>query len=349
MQVRVYQLAKELGRSSKDLIDALAELGIDVKNHMSRLAHAEVRLVREGLAPRRRPKPAAPPRVPPVAPRRPAPRLRQSERWKLFIGHLARLPADMQSALIYKRMLFIGLGSMGGPVLCHLVRQGHGWGGSKQLLVDPDAVEDRNTLHAPLMPRHCGMKKVDALASIAREICPTGELNLELSSVAASTDDPEHMERLVRFGREADLIGLFALEGPQATRELSERLYAHTPMLTARFLEGGAAGEVAFSLPGQTPPLHETLLAEANTGEYIAQPTTTDFRTSRVTSDVAEVAERLLVGPDVARDHLRQIYIDEPVFRVGGGDSLDGPETSPRLTLEGGSDESAPARSSRRW
>ncbi|MBN2490038.1 MAG: translation initiation factor IF-2 [Planctomycetes bacterium] len=64
MKARVYELAKELKRTSKDLIKVLAELGIDVKNHMSTLTEDQVMRARAHLMPRVRP--AAPP---PPAPR----------------------------------------------------------------------------------------------------------------------------------------------------------------------------------------------------------------------------------------------------------------------------------------
>ncbi len=69
MKARVYQLAKELGRSSKELIDILAEFGIDVKNHMSTLSEDQVMRARAVLMPRATdepPKKKTPPkRIPP--------------------------------------------------------------------------------------------------------------------------------------------------------------------------------------------------------------------------------------------------------------------------------------------
>ena len=43
MPKKVYELAKELGVASKDLLDKAAKLGIDVTNHMSVLSDADVR------------------------------------------------------------------------------------------------------------------------------------------------------------------------------------------------------------------------------------------------------------------------------------------------------------------
>ncbi|MDI6602442.1 MAG: translation initiation factor IF-2 [Thermoanaerobacteraceae bacterium] len=46
-KIRVYELSKELGIPSKDLISQLSELGVDVKNHMSTLEDAEVEMIRD--------------------------------------------------------------------------------------------------------------------------------------------------------------------------------------------------------------------------------------------------------------------------------------------------------------
>ena len=80
--MRVHELAKELTLSSKDLLDKLHALGMDVKNHMSTLTPEQVQQVRSGApaapaaapvpaATEKAPKPAAPPPPPPPEP--PAP------------------------------------------------------------------------------------------------------------------------------------------------------------------------------------------------------------------------------------------------------------------------------------
>jgi len=59
MSIRVHQLAKELGISSKDLIDKLHSLKIDVKGHMSILDDDTAFLVKEELKPKKAIKPKA--------------------------------------------------------------------------------------------------------------------------------------------------------------------------------------------------------------------------------------------------------------------------------------------------
>ena len=44
---RVYELAKELGRQNREIIEALKANGVEVKSHMSRLEEACIRMIKE--------------------------------------------------------------------------------------------------------------------------------------------------------------------------------------------------------------------------------------------------------------------------------------------------------------
>src|SRR5262252_4991024 len=48
-KVRVYEMAKDVGLSNKDLVDKIRALGIEVKNHMSALEPDDVARVRRAL------------------------------------------------------------------------------------------------------------------------------------------------------------------------------------------------------------------------------------------------------------------------------------------------------------
>ncbi|MDO5650430.1 MAG: translation initiation factor IF-2 N-terminal domain-containing protein, partial [Gallicola sp.] len=50
-KIRVHALAKELGLSSKELVDKILELGIDVKNHMSTIEATQVEFIVNKIAP----------------------------------------------------------------------------------------------------------------------------------------------------------------------------------------------------------------------------------------------------------------------------------------------------------
>lgn len=68
--MRVHELAKELGITSKDLIKRLANMGVSVKSHMSQLDDATMEKVKK------RPEPAPPPTEKPLpvkAPTEPTP------------------------------------------------------------------------------------------------------------------------------------------------------------------------------------------------------------------------------------------------------------------------------------
>jgi translation initiation factor IF-2 len=56
-KVRVYELAKEMGLSSKDLVDEIQKLGLDVKNHMSSMEESQVNWVKKQLGGNKRREP----------------------------------------------------------------------------------------------------------------------------------------------------------------------------------------------------------------------------------------------------------------------------------------------------
>ena len=48
-KIRVYELAKMLGKSNKELMKVLEDLGIEVKTHMSSIENEVAQLVEEAL------------------------------------------------------------------------------------------------------------------------------------------------------------------------------------------------------------------------------------------------------------------------------------------------------------
>ena len=48
-KVRVHEIAKELGKSSKEIVEILQKLGLDVKNHMSTIEDSQANWVRKQL------------------------------------------------------------------------------------------------------------------------------------------------------------------------------------------------------------------------------------------------------------------------------------------------------------
>ena len=49
-RIRVYELAKMLGKSNKDLMKVLQDLGVEVKTHMSSIDGETAQLVEDALA-----------------------------------------------------------------------------------------------------------------------------------------------------------------------------------------------------------------------------------------------------------------------------------------------------------
>ena len=50
VKIRIHELAKELGRNSKEVIEFLKARNIEAANHMSTLTEEEAGMVRKGLA-----------------------------------------------------------------------------------------------------------------------------------------------------------------------------------------------------------------------------------------------------------------------------------------------------------
>src|SRR5712671_3812263 len=76
-KMRVHQIAKELGLASKDAVDMLTKLGVDVRNHASTIEDADAAklrgLVRNGSATAAAATPGAPAPTAPTAPSAPRP------------------------------------------------------------------------------------------------------------------------------------------------------------------------------------------------------------------------------------------------------------------------------------
>ncbi|MDD4775441.1 MAG: translation initiation factor IF-2 N-terminal domain-containing protein, partial [Syntrophomonas sp.] len=83
-KIRVHELAKELGIPSKQMVETLGNLGLEVKNHMSTMEESQVAWVRKrlGYEPETVPEktPVKPTAKPTQAPQRPPTRERGEAR-----------------------------------------------------------------------------------------------------------------------------------------------------------------------------------------------------------------------------------------------------------------------------
>ena len=80
--MRVYEFARELGVTSKQVLQECAELGIEVKNHMSSVDEATQAKLKKRLTGGRPAAPEAPAKPAPVSGKRAAPKLRPCRRWR---------------------------------------------------------------------------------------------------------------------------------------------------------------------------------------------------------------------------------------------------------------------------
>ena len=58
---KIYELAKELNKQSKDIVEFLNKNGVEVKSHMSSVEDAQIEMVKKAFAPKKEaPKAEAP-------------------------------------------------------------------------------------------------------------------------------------------------------------------------------------------------------------------------------------------------------------------------------------------------
>lgn len=135
------------------------------------------------------------------------------------------------------------------------VRQRLGFPIRKIIQVDDDAVSGRDAANA-FPAAAVGDLKVEALGRQVEEWNDsTAYEGLDMRVTRETL--PLFLERVV----EADML-IWCMDDWEMLEHVSTLLHDQIPMVGTAFAEGGAYGEVAFSIPGQTPPLAETLSAE---------------------------------------------------------------------------------------
>lgn len=208
-----------------------------------------------------------------------------------------------------QRVTILGCGSMGGPIAAQLVRHGVGTVMPGCLrLVDGDEVEPRNLIGTEYCERHLGMPKAEALATILREI--NGRVNV---SYWKQMLDVTHTERVLDMARQSDLLVLSA-DVFDLMLEISRRCKDICPIIMALFARRVDFAEVAFSLPGMTLPLNQTL--NRPNRKSISQPSALGCDTTYVTSFVAALCLRLLLGETKGAD-LFPCDANVPLYLVG--------------------------------
>lgn len=119
---------------------------------------------------------------------------------------------------------------------------------------DHDRVSNRDTGNV-YPASDAGTHKVGALARLIRE----WGMPIRYKGYAKKITH-RNLRRFIEIARTFDLL-YWCADDWEILVKVCEVLHRHVPMVGTAFAEGGAYGEVGFSIPGQTAPLSETLNA----------------------------------------------------------------------------------------
>lgn len=168
------------------------------------------------------------------------------ERYDLVADPFSRNSGLLEpEALLKSSVVIVGVGSIGSFVALELARAGVG----SFLLVDDDILMVHN------LSRHqCGMAdvgryKAEAVAERIAEFNPLAEVEVERTILE---DVPETVLDRHLLGRKGLIVACADnREGALAANRLSQHYRA--PLVALGFWERAAAGEVFYSIPGETP------------------------------------------------------------------------------------------------
>jgi hypothetical protein len=213
------------------------------------------------------------------------------------------------AALARKRVALIGMGSMGQPIATQLARHGVGTNSPGRIrLIDGDRVEERNLIGTEYREEHLGTPKAAAAASIIHEI------NSDvIVSYWEKVVDTQAIPSIVEMTGQTDLLGLFA-DSFDVMLSIAERCAGICPQVMAVFGPNVDYAEVAFSVPGQTPPISVTMGRRKR--QVIGAPIAFGCDTAFVASFVAGLCLELLLD-DKDRSSLIPCYADAPLFLLG--------------------------------
>lgn len=152
------------------------------------------------------------------------------------------------------------------------------------------------------------MPKAEAAAAIIREINP--ELNLSYWNHHITAVD---ITAIVDIARHSDLLGLFA-DSFEIMLAISAECHSICPQVMAVFGPNCDYAEVAFSIPGVTPPLSKTMGSRRR--QSIATPSALGTDTTFVASFVATLCLELLLSQN-DRGRIIKCYADAPLFIMG--------------------------------
>ena len=211
--------------------------------------------------------------------------------------------------LTRKRVLAIGLGCMGQPVVTQLIRHGVATQAPGRMhIVDGDVVSSRNLIGTDYRVAHIGQPKTAAVTSMLAEINPEAIVtwwNRRLTD--------RDLIQVADLARQADLVGLFA-DSFDLMLTIADRCAPFCPLVMAALGPEADYAEVAFSRPGLTPPLRKIMGNRPR--QRIASPSALGCDTLYVASFVAAVCLELLLAP-ADQGKLVRCHPRAPLFVLG--------------------------------
>jgi len=225
-----------------------------------------------------------------------------------------RLPLSIteREYLHTARLLLLGAGAVGANVGLLLLRCGVASKSPGMLyVVDGDRVSEENRASQPYFYRQCDCPKVDAFRELAEQIAPQTN-----GCFWARELDGSDIDYVSRIAATVDLV-LFAIDSFDLVLRLSDAINA--PQVAAFLGPRGAEAEVAFFVPGITPPLRSTLARSGGLSRLPAEQVlpTRVLATAAYVADV--VVELLLsrVERSKRRANIVPLFADCPVHVLG--------------------------------
>lgn len=213
------------------------------------------------------------------------------------------------ASLSRKRVTLIGLGSMGQPISSQLARHGISTRLPGRIrLIDGDTVSPRNLIGTEYRLKHLNRPKAVVAYEIIREI--DKDVNVSYWNRNLKDSDIPH---IVEMANMSDLLGLFA-DSFGLMLKISDRCYDTCPQVMALFGPNADYAEVAFSIPGTTCRISESIGKRER--KAISEPTALGCDTAYISNFVASVCMRILLG-DTQGSLLVPCYSNASLLIVG--------------------------------
>lgn len=199
------------------------------------------------------------------------------------------------------RVLIVGLGSGGSQTAEALTRASV----ERFTLIDPDSVAPENLSRSVYQLADVGLPKADALAARLRSINPA----VVVESVPFDIKDVPK-RKLAHLIRNSDIV-IAATDDPKAQMEINHRAWSlGVPVVFGGVYAGGKAGEVIFTVPGQT---HCYRCAAANRHARAGDRSQMNYGTGQLLAEPA-------LGSDITHVVSASVKVAVGLLEMGLGD-----------------------------